>query len=164
MKKLLFSIVFALFFLTGCEKITTVPAPSSLFVLTDGATADGIQAGDGSKEFKAAYQDYEILVSLSPSEIPSQVMPIQRIPFDREITTMIANFFINGTPMTPEDICQEEGIEADQLLGLLSSDEYLRKHEVLYRYLIFYWKDGVITHIASEELNYNETYETPKGL
>lgn len=164
MKKLLFSAVFALFFLTGCEKITTAPAPLSLFTLTGETTADGVRVGDGSKEFKAAYQDYEILVSLSPSEIPDEVMSMRRIPFDRKITTMIANFFIDGTPMTPEDICQEEGIDSDQLLDRLSSEEYLRKHEVLYCYLIFYWEGGVITHIASEELNYNETYETPKGL
>lgn len=164
MKKLLFSAVLALLFLTGCEKITTIPAPSSLFVLTNGVTADGVQAGDGKKEFMSAYQDYEILVSLSPSEIPSESMPMQRIPFERKISTMIANFFINDTPMTPEDICREEGIESEQLLDLISSDEYLRKHEVLYRYLIFYWEDGSITRITSEELNYNETYETPKGL
>ena len=45
----------------------------------------------------------------------------------------------------------------------MSSHEYLRSHDVIYRYLVFDWEDGVITDIASEELNYNETYETPRA-
>ena len=36
-----------------------------------------------------------------------------------------------------------------------------RKHEVIYRYLDFDWKGGYIADISSEELNYNETFETP---
>lgn len=161
MKKLLFLTVFFCLFLAGCADEDAAPAPKSLFQLTDGVTAAGVQAGDGAREFRKAYSGYEILVSRSGEDIPQEVMPAGRIPYQKDIVTMIANFFIDNTPMSPQDICEQEGVDPGDLLDLLSSEAYLRSHEVIYRYLIFYWKGGRIQKIASEELNYNETYEVP---
>lgn len=161
MKKLLFFTLFLLVFLTGCEKKDPVPADAELFLLKDGETASGLKAGDGSKEFIKAYQDYEVLVSRSDSEIPNEVISINRIPYQDNISTMIANFFIDDIPMSVEDICREYEIETGELLSMLSSNDFLRTHEVLYRYLLFHWEDGAITRISSEELNYNETFEVP---
>ncbi len=163
MKRLLFSAAFFCLVLTGCADEETAPAPKKLFQLTDGVTAAGVQAGDGEKEFREAYTGYEILVSSSGEDIPQEVMPIRRIPYNKKIATMIANFFIDSQPMSPEDICEKEQIDSGDLFDLLSSEEYLRSHEVIYRYLVFYWEDGVIQRIASEELNYNETYEVPSS-
>ena len=162
-KHLFLAAVFSCLILTGCTGKTPGPAPQKLFQLTGGVTADGIQAGDGAEEFRRAYADYEILVSTSGEDIPQEAMPIGRIPYDKNIVTMIANFFIDGRPMSPQDICGEEQIEPEDLFDLLSSEEYLRGHEVLYRYLVFYWENGTIQRIASEELNYNETYEVPSS-
>ena len=162
-KHLLFMVFFSGLILTGCADREAAPAPQKLFQLTDGVTADGIQAGDGEKEFREAYTGYEILVSSSGEDIPQEAMPIGRIPYDRNIATMIANFFIDGQPKSPQNICEEEQIPPEDLFDLLSSEDYLRSHEVIYRYLIFYWKNSRIQRIASEELNYNETYEVPSS-
>ncbi|MDY3729648.1 MAG: hypothetical protein SO005_04450, partial [Candidatus Choladocola sp.] len=88
-------------------------------------------------------------------------MSIRKIPYEDSISTMIANFFINGKPVSEEELCEQNKIEPEQLHSLLSSSEYLRSHEVIYRYLRFKWEDGAIQKIESEELNYNETFETP---
>ena len=162
-KRLLLAGAFFCLTVTGCADEETAPAPQELFQLTEGVTADGVQAGDGEKEFREAYAGREILVSSSGEDIPQEVMPIRKIPYNNHIATMIANFFIDGRPMSPQDICEEEQIDSGDLFDLLSSEEYLRSHEVIYRYLIFYWEDGVIRRIASEELNYNETYEVPSS-
>ena len=63
--------------------------------------------------------------------------------------------------MSEEELCAENKVEPTQLYALLSSSAYLREHSVVYRYLRFTWADGSISRIQSDELNYNETYETP---
>ena len=88
-------------------------------------------------------------------------MSINRIPYNEPISTMIANFFINGEPVSDEEICRENEIEPEDLYSLLSSYEYLTSHEVIYRYLEFSWESGVIADINAGELYYNETFETP---
>lgn len=161
MKKLLYITLFFLLFLTGCEKKSVGPAPESVFLVTDQITADGVKCGDGADEFKKAYGAYRIQViygTLGSSFVPTA---ISDIPFDKEITTVIANFFIDGTPVLEETICRENGIDDSGLFSLLSSSNYLRSHEVIYRYLAFDWSDGVITDITSGELNYNESYDIP---
>lgn len=161
MKKLRYLTLFLLVFLTGCEKRSTLPAPLELFTVTGDTTSSGVSVGDGPGVFKDAYQNYEILVSRSLSEIPHEVMSIGRIPYTDNISTMIANFFINGTPMTEDQICEDENVSMDGLTALLCSSSYLREHEVIYRYLLFSWENGVISKIESEELDYNETFEVP---
>ena len=74
---------------------------------------------------------------------------------------MIANFFVNGKPVSEETLCEDNNVPPSGLHSLLSSPDYLRKHEVIYRYLRFSWENGTIDKIESEELNYNETFETP---
>lgn len=163
MTKLLYLLLISLLFLTGCEKNTVAPAPAELFVLSGDTTAAGVSVGDGPEAFKEAYRDYEILVSESDSEIPYEAVTAGRIPYKNDIVTMIANFFINGKPMTTEQLCKKQAVSMDGLPALLSSTTFLREHEVIYRYLLFYWEDGKVSRIESEELNYNETFEVPAG-
>ena len=88
-------------------------------------------------------------------------MSIKEIPYQDSISTMIANFFVNGKPVSEETLCEDNNVPPSGLHSLLSSPDYLRKHEVIYRYLRFSWENGAIDEIESEELNYNETFETP---
>lgn len=161
MKKLLYIIFFSLLLLSGCEKKTAEIAPAALFVMAGNTTAAGVQPGDDADAFIKAYKDYTIQVAYSDLDSNYLVMSIEDIPYEDPISTMIANFFINGTPVSEEDLCEENDIEPSGLHELLSSAAYLRSHEVIYRYLRFRWEDGVITEIESEELNYNETFEVP---
>ncbi len=159
MKKLRFAALAALLLLSGCEKKQTLTAPASLFETEGGVTSLGIQEGDSPEAFQEAYGDYSIQVAYENTGYTP--MSIDRIPYDEPISTMIANFFINGEPVSDEEICQENDIRPEELYSLLSSYEYLTSHEVIYRYLEFSWEDGKISDINSGELYYNETFETP---
>lgn len=161
MKKLLYMILLSLFLLSGCEKKVQEITPAKLFVMDGTATADGIKAGDGPEEFKAAYRRYPIQVAYDEIESSYLRMEIDEIPYEDPISTIITGLFVDGKPASAEKLCQKHEISSSELHSLLSSHDYLRKHEVIYRYMIFSWKDGRITDIASEELNYNETFETP---
>ncbi len=148
--------------LTGCEKEEQQAASAELFEITDGVTFDGVQIGDGKAEFIKAYSDYIIQAAYTDTDSSYIVMSINEIPYDENISTLIANFFIDEKPVTEDEICEENDIEYTELYDLLSSTDYLRAHEVIYRYLRFLWEDSVITDIDSGEFNYNETYEVPK--
>lgn len=161
MKKLLYIAIFFALFLSGCEKKSAEIASASLFRITDGVTDAGVKPGDGPDEFIKAYADYTIQVAYSQLESNYLVMSIKDIPYEDEISTIIANFFVNGKPVAEETLCEENDIKPSELHSLLSSPDYLRGHEVIYRYLDFSWQDGQIVDIDSEELNYNETFETP---
>ncbi|MCD7744736.1 MAG: hypothetical protein LUI13_05545 [Lachnospiraceae bacterium] len=163
MKKTLFLLLIPVLLLGGCEKKEQQVASSELFEVTDGTTSDGVAIGDGKSEFVRAYSDYVIQAAYTDVESSYMVMSINEIPYDENISTLIANFFIDNVPMFEEDICDENDIEEAELYDLLSSTEYLREHEVIYRYLRFIWENSVITDIDTGEFNYNETYEVPKA-
>lgn len=162
MKRLGCIAVLLLLLLTGCERKPEATAPRELFQLDDGATADGVRTGDRPEQFIDAYRNYTIQVAYNDQESDYVVMDIDKIPYSENISTMIANFFVDGEPVSEEALCEENKIKPAQLYALLSSSAYLREHSVVYRYLRFSWTDGAISRIQSDELNYNETYETPR--
>ena len=162
MKRLALLFLLLLLFLTGCGKKPAATAPEDLFQVTGGTTADGVRSGDGPEQFISAYEDYTIQVAYNDLESSYVVMDIDKIPYRDDISTMIANFFVDGEPVSEDELCEENHVQPTQLYALLSSPEYLRGHNVVYRYLRFRWADGMIAEIQSDELNYNETYETPR--
>ncbi|MFR8547534.1 MAG: hypothetical protein ACLVEV_02750 [Lachnospiraceae bacterium] len=161
MKKLLCITLLALLFLSGCQKNPTKIASAQLFIMDGETTAAGVAPGDGPEEFISAYKDYEIQAAYLDQASSYLVMSIDEIPYEDRISTLIATLFIDGEPVSEEAFCEENDVTLAQLPDLISSRSYLRRHDVIYRYLDFKWEDNVITDIYSGELNYNETYEAP---
>lgn len=161
-KKLLYIFIFAVFFLWGCEKKPADTAPAEVFKMNGTSTAAGIAPGASREDFIKAYKDYIIQVAYNDLDSNYLIMSIEDIPYEENISAMVANFFIDGKPMSEAALCRENKVEQAQLYTLLSSPEYLRKHTVVYRYLRFHWDQGELLDIESDELNYNETFETPK--
>ena len=161
-KSIVFLLAFSLL-LTGCDKSEQIVASAEVFKISDGVTHDGVEVGDGKEEFIEAYSDYVIQAAYTDVDSSYLVMSINEIPYEDNISTLIANVFIDEEPMSEEDICDENEIEDSELYELLSSPTYLRAHDVIYRYLRFTWEDSVITDIDSGEFNYNETFEVPKA-
>ena len=83
-------------------------------------------------------------------------LPAEEIPFDAKLTTILPSFFIDNTAIDVDSFCEENGIEKDGILGFLTNEEYLAHHTVVYQYLVFDWKDGVIQDIRSESMDYNK--------
>lgn len=117
-------------------------------------TSKGISVGDDSETFLAAYGAYEILTSVAGQDYQS--LPVAEIPFSDSIETLLPTFFIDGLPMTIDEICKDNEIAKENLLSFLSSADYLQNHTVVYYYLIFTWENGVITDVRSEYMDYNE--------
>lgn len=116
-------------------------------------TIRGVKIGDGPETFLAAYRDYDILTSIGGGEYLT--LPVEDIPFDASLTTILPTFFVDGTALEIDRFCEENNIEKDALLSFLTNEEYLSAHTVVYRYLVFSWENGVITDIDSEAMDYN---------
>lgn len=145
----------ALIALTACGKEQLLlRAVDYELNLEDNVTNKGIGIGDTPETFLDAYGDYVIETSVESG--PYQSLPIDEIPFTQSIKTILPTFFIDGEPITIEQICTENEVERTELLALLSSGEYLKEHTVTYQYMIFSWENGVITDIRSEYMDYNE--------
>lgn len=132
--------------------------------IENNTTSKGIGIGDTPEAFLEAYGSYNIETAIG--EEPYQPLAAEEIPFSDPIDTILPTFFIDGSPVTIEQICTENGIERTEFLSLISSESYLNEHKVLFYYMIFSWKNGVITDIHSEYMDYNEDasyYEKLEG-
>ena len=145
----------ALTALTACGKETPLlKAADYELNHEDNTTSKGIGIGDTPEAFLDAYSDYIIETSIENG--PYQALKTDDIPFTESIRTILPTFFIDENAVTIEQICEENEIERTGLLALLSSDEYLQNHTVIYHYMIFTWENGIITDIHSEFMDFNE--------
>lgn len=120
----------------------------------DNTTSKGIGIGDTPEAFLNAYGGYVIETSIENGSY--QALKTEEIPFAESIKTILPTFFIDENAVTIEQICEENEVERTGLLALLSSDEYLQNHTVMYHYMIFTWENGIITDIHSEYMDFNE--------
>ena len=141
--------------LTGCgESAPLLTAVDYELDIETNKTNRGVSIGDTPETFLAAYGEYKIFTSVDSGDY--QVLPTDEIPFDSAITTLLPTFFIDGLPADPDAFCKENEIEKADLLGFLTSEDYLRSHTVIYCYLTFTWENGIITDIRSSYMDYNE--------
>lgn len=141
--------------LCACGKEKPLLAPTEYDLDAETAqTARGVKIGDRSDVFLTAYQDYDILSSISGGDY--RFIPAEEIPFDGNVTTILPSFFIDGAAIDIDAFCEASEIEKDSLLSFLTEEEYLKHHTVVYQYLIFEWEDGVIKDIRSESMDYNK--------
>lgn len=137
----------------GEEKPLLSPTDYDLDAETS-QTIRGVKIGDSAEVFLAAYQDYDILSSLNGGSY--RFLPTEEIPFDTNLTTILPSFFIDGAAIDIDAFCEKNGIEKDGLLAFLTEEDYLNHHTVVYQYLVFEWKNGVISDIRSESMDYNK--------
>ncbi len=157
MKKLIASLIltFSLSLLCACGE--EKPLLSATDYDLDAETAQtirGVKIGDGSDVFLAAYGSYDILSSVDGGDY--QFLPVEEIPFDKSLTTILPSFFVDGTAVEIDSFCEENGIEKDALLSFLTDETYLERHAVIYQYLVFEWENGTIKDIRSESMDYNK--------
>lgn len=159
MSKKCISTLVLIFLLTGllCACGEEKPLLASTDYELDAETAQtvrGVKIGDSADVFLAAYQNFDILSSINGGDY--KFIPAEEIPFDVSLTTILPSFFIDGAAINVDRFCEDSGIEKDDLLAFLTEEEYLNHHTVVYQYLVFEWKDGVIQDIRSESMDYNK--------
>lgn len=143
----------------GC-KGKAVPESHALTVDSSGVTGAGIMVGSSYDEWIAAYSDYEI--QLYDGENFTPFTPVAEdesaedaSPVDHNGRYMVAAFYVDEQPVSTDELCKAENVEADALADYLASPEYLEKHSVVFRYIIFTITDDAVSDIEFDYLDYN---------
>lgn len=140
--------------LVGCGKEKLLPALAEFSMEENAATARGVKAGDGADAFLSAYGDYSVFVSIGGGDY--RLLDPADIPFEAPLRVLLPSFFVDGAAVEPANFCAENGIKKEELIRFLTDEAYLSAHEVSYRYLLFTWKEGKITDIRSDSMDYNK--------
>lgn len=157
MKKIIVSLIltFSLSLLSACgEEKPLLTATDYDLDAETAQTIRGVKIGDDADSFLAAYKEYDILSSVDGGDY--RYLPVEEIPFDQALTTILPSFFVDGTAVEIDSFCENNGIEKEGLLPFLTDEAYLEHHAVVYQYLVFEWENGTIRDIRSESMDYNK--------
>ncbi len=156
-RKLLSAIVMLMMFtVSACGGKETLLLEADDYELNtqSGKTSKGIAVGDNSEAFLNAYDGYDIFTVMDDGSFVL-LDPKEAFPADTS-ETILPTFYIDGSPLTIDQICKQNKIEKSSLIQTISSTDYLSEHTVGYYYLVFDWENGNITDISSEYLDFNE--------
>lgn len=144
---------------SGCSG-SSVPDSHALTVDSSGVTGAGIKTGSAYTEWIEAYGDYSIQVYDGENFVPFTIEKedtsgdTASAP-DHDGRYMVAAFYVDDEPVSTDELCRSENIEADALADYLASPEYLEKHSVVFRYIIFTITDDTVSDIDFDYLDYN---------
>lgn len=143
----------------GCSG-SSVPDSHALTVDSAGVTGAGIKTGSSYSEWIEAYGDYSIQVydgeNFIPYTVPEEEASDETAPApDHDGRYMVAAFYVDDEPVSTDELCRSENIEADALADYLATPEYLEKHSVVFRYIIFTITDDTVSDIDFDYLDYN---------
>ncbi len=119
-----------------------------------GKTSKGIAVGDDFETFLNAYDGYDIFTVLDDGSFVL-LDPKEASPTDTS-ETLLPTFYIDGNPLTIDQICKQNKIKKSSLIQTISSTDYLSDHTVGYYSRVFDWENGNIIDIRSEYLDFNE--------
>ena len=152
-------IIICLLICQGCSG-KTVPESHALTVDSSGTTGLGLHTGSSYDEWIGAYGSYEIqkyegedLVPFTPVTDEGDADTSDFADHDGRY--MVSAFYIDDIPTSVDELCRSEGVKADALADYLASTEYLERHNVIFRYVIFTITDDVVSDIEFDYLDYN---------
>jgi len=141
------ALILGLGVLTACGE-SRVPTEEDLSVDSNGATGLGIQVGSTYSDLVKAYGDFSIQQvsedgTFTPITLPEPDEGVELVTEDERLS--VSGFFIDDAAVKSEDVPEDE----------IQTNEYLNKHKVIYRYIIFTISDNVVSDIECDYLDYN---------
>ena len=157
------AIIAAMTICQGCSS-KAVPEPHALAVDSTGVTGAGIHIGSSYTDWIDAYGNYEIQIYDGENLVPFDPVPEEAIEdqtsdgssdVSHDGRYMIGAFYVDETPVSTDELCRTEGVEAAKLADHLASAQYLEKHSVIFRYIIFTVTDETVSDMEYDYLDYN---------
>lgn len=129
------------------------------FLITDNITSKNITLGDSSEDFIRAYSDIEndINVRYANGDNHLSQKNINDIDFSQTCTVNISGIDVDGTCIPVKSFIKKEKIEDGLDNWIAQNNEYINKHNVVYKVLAFSFENNIIVDIRYIEKNYNES-------
>lgn len=152
-------ILLCICFLCGCSSKTT-SLKNSDFVLSDAnITTKNIKIGSSSEDFKKAYSDIDNGIDVDYFGDNSNSINknnINKIDYSKSCSIYISAICIDGECMSTNEFIKQNKIKNGIDNWFSENKNYLNKHTVIYKCLIFTFDSGNVSNIESYEKNYKD--------
>ena len=160
MKKILsFLLIFCIlvFVLAGCSGTNRQITDKDYILTSDNETSRNITIGSNSNEFIDAYQGCIVTVLYTDDNgNVAEEININEIDYTKCCYVYLPTFFVDNKAIDVENFKNKNNITSDLNSWLENNTEYLQKHKVIFKCLIFTFDNGVINNIQKSEKDFNK--------
>ena len=144
--------------------ISTIGCGSAKFELTnedynlsDDTTSKGITIGSSSDDFMNAYHGFIVDVWYADDNSnTAKEIKVNEVDYTKQSHIGLHTFFIDDKAIDVNSFKKKNNIDSDLNSWFENNTEYLQKHSVVYKCLIFTFNDGIVNNIKYSEKNFNE--------
>ena len=160
MKKILSFLLIScilVFVLAGCSDINQQITDKDYILTSDNKTSRNITIGSNSNEFIDAYQGciLTVLYADDNSNVAKET-DINEIDYTKQSHIGLPAFFVDDKAIDVENFKNKNDITSDLNYWLENNTEYLQKHKVIFKCLIFTFDNGVINNIKKKKKDFNK--------
>ncbi len=142
--------------ITSCSKSTNKLSNDDYVLSENQITSKNITIGSTSEEFKNAYNGCTTTVLYNNEDNIAKEIEIEKIDYSDFCYVYVPTFFIDDKAINVEEFKKKNNISSNLNDWFTSNPEYLEKHSVIYKCLIFIFQDNEVTNIQSLQKNFNE--------
>ena len=140
----------------GCGS-TKLELTNEDYNLSDNTTSKGITIGSSSDDFMNAYNGsiVDVWYADDNSNIAKEIK-VNEVDYTKQSHIGLHTFFIDDKAIDVNSFKKKNNIDSDLNSWLENNTEYLQKHSVVYKCLVFTFDDGIVNNIKYSEKNFNE--------
>lgn len=157
MKSIKFILTFLIItiFLFGCSGSKTTLTIQDYTLSDDTSTSKNISIGSSSSEFIKVYNGYISNVMYN-NDGYSEREDINKIDYSDFCYVYLPTIFIDDKPYSVDEFMKNNKVDNGLDSWFTENPEYLEKHSVIYRCLVFTFENDEVIYIQSLDKNYNE--------
>ena len=140
----------------GCGS-TKLELTSEDYNLSDNTTSKGITIGSSSDDFMNAYNGSIVDVWYADDNSnTAKEIKVNEVDYTKQSHIGLHTFFIDDKAINVNSFKKKNNIDSDLNSWFENNTEYLQKHSVVYKCLVFTFNDGIVNNIKYSEKNFNE--------
>ena len=140
----------------GCGS-TKLELTSEDYNLSDNTTSKGITIGSSSDDFMNAYNGSIVDVWYADDNSnTAKEIKVNEVDYTKQSHIGLHTFFIDDKAIDMNTFKKKNNIDSDLNSWFENNTEYLQKHSVVYKCLVFTFDDGIVNNIKYSEKNFNE--------
>ena len=147
------------FLLTACNEVVETMSSEDYVLSEDGATSKGIKVGDPLETFFEAYENHAMLISYGDEQYAvfhkNDILTEEETFSTTTFSLLLPTFFIDDEACDTDLICETYQVTKENLLSFLNSEDFLKEHSVVYEFILFDFKDGVLSNILESSRDFN---------
>ena len=125
--------------------------------LSDNTTSKGITIGSSSDDFMNAYNGSIVDVWYADDNSnTAKEIKVNEVDYTKQSHIGLPTFFIDDKAIDVNGFKKKNNIDSDLNSWFENNTEYLQKHSVVYKCLVFTFDNGIVNNIKYSEKNFNE--------